>query len=57
MTFEQQWAVELRAAELFRRDYPTGRMKIWLPQFRPSRRDPIGDAYRAKAQRELGYVT
>lgn len=51
--YERQWAIEQRAAELFRKDYPSGNMPARLPQFRFSYPDPVGDIYRRMAEKEL----
>jgi hypothetical protein len=52
--YNRAWAIEKRAAELFKRDYPTGNMpRRRLPQFRSSYPDPVGDHYRRLASAEL----
>ena len=51
--YEQQWAVEVYAEELFRRDYPSGSFTRRLPQFKSSYPDPVGDHYRRLARQEL----
>jgi hypothetical protein len=53
MTYEQQWQIECRAAELFQKDFPSGHMRRYLPQFKASYPDPVGDHYRRLAQAEL----
>jgi len=44
--YERTWRIELKAEELFRRDYPTDSFAGQLPQFRSSCPDPVGDHYR-----------
>jgi hypothetical protein len=51
--YERAWRIELRAEELFKRDYPSGSFARRLPQFRSSYPDPVGDYYRRLAAKEL----
>jgi hypothetical protein len=51
--YERAWRIELRAEELFKRDYPSGSFARRLPQFRSSYPDPVGDYYRRLATKEL----
>lgn len=49
--YEQEWQLQCKAVEIAARDGI--RIPRWLPQFRPSSADPVGDHYRNLARREM----
>jgi hypothetical protein len=51
--YDRLWQIELLAETLFLQDFPTGSFARWLPQFRASSPDPVGDCYRRRAVETL----